>query len=501
VAANQTKTLQAYAYVGVTNSTVHSANYSFDRECEGQTPMASAGYPLDNPGGFVTTPDLVGTYTYTLDKAGDRTSVNGTSYSPNTINQYTSVGGNLVTNGNDHEIQTYGGFAYTYMRDQELTKITWPQVLTYDLAYDALGRCVKRTVNPGNVTTYYIYDGEKPILEYNVNNALVGFDLYGKGIDEIIERGAYGTDNQWHWYFQQQDHEGSVTHLTDASGNIIERYRYDAFGAPSIYAPNWTVRNTSSYNNRFLFTGREYAGAWVYEYRARVYHSGLGRFMSEDPKLFDAGDYNLFRYCHNDPIDFTDPMGLEGEASLYRDVADRSSPGNYVLRENGKVVYTGRANINGFMKDDHGNQTRGIPKGDYTLQPKQQDGVYKAGQPAITGQGLKPGQPTPDYKPDAVLVHEKGPLGEPDSKACVTLDREGVDRTKEVMDRNLDKGGTKFHVVEPTKRDGDQGGSDARTQKPPDASSVEQRAIEQGKEEAQGAASAVIHTKPYEQRK
>jgi hypothetical protein len=33
--------------------------------------------------------------------------------------------------------------------------------------------------------------------------------------------------------------------------------------------------------------------------------------MSEDPKLFDAGDYNLFRYCHNDPIDMTDPMGTE----------------------------------------------------------------------------------------------------------------------------------------------------------------------------------------------
>jgi len=33
--------------------------------------------------------------------------------------------------------------------------------------------------------------------------------------------------------------------------------------------------------------------------------------MSEDPKLFDAGDYNLFRYVHNDPIDFTDPMGLD----------------------------------------------------------------------------------------------------------------------------------------------------------------------------------------------
>ena len=33
--------------------------------------------------------------------------------------------------------------------------------------------------------------------------------------------------------------------------------------------------------------------------------------MSEDPKLFDAGDYNLFRYCHNDPIDLTDATGTE----------------------------------------------------------------------------------------------------------------------------------------------------------------------------------------------
>jgi hypothetical protein len=36
--------------------------------------------------------------------------------------------------------------------------------------------------------------------------------------------------------------------------------------------------------------------------------------MSEDPKGFDAGDYNLFRYVHNDPLDRTDPMGLADEA-------------------------------------------------------------------------------------------------------------------------------------------------------------------------------------------
>jgi RHS repeat-associated protein len=113
------------------------------------------------------------------------------------------------------------------------------------------------------------------------------------------------------FFFYHQDHEGSVTHLTDANGTIIEKYRYDVFGTPSFYNGGDVQISTSAYNNRFLFTGREYLGAWIYDYRARLYHGYLGRFMSEDPKGFDAGDYNLFRYCHNDPIDNVDPMGLE----------------------------------------------------------------------------------------------------------------------------------------------------------------------------------------------
>jgi hypothetical protein len=45
--------------------------------------------------------------------------------------------------------------------------------------------------------------------------------------------------------------------------------------------------------------------------------------MSEDPKGFDAGDYNLFRYCHNDPEDLTDPMGLADlTPAVYKAVDD-----------------------------------------------------------------------------------------------------------------------------------------------------------------------------------
>jgi uncharacterized protein RhaS with RHS repeats len=35
----------------------------------------------------------------------------------------------------------------------------------------------------------------------------------------------------------------------------------------------------------------------------------LARFLQPDPKQFAAGDYNLYRYCHNDPINKTDPTG------------------------------------------------------------------------------------------------------------------------------------------------------------------------------------------------
>ena len=98
----------------------------------------------------------------------------------------------------------------------------------------------------------------------------------------------------------------------------MERYRYDVFGLPTIQGPppNYTQLSATAYNNRFLFTGREYAATYnaafsFYEYRARAYSPTLGRFMSEDPKVFDAGDYNLYRYCHNDPLDLTDPMGLD----------------------------------------------------------------------------------------------------------------------------------------------------------------------------------------------
>ena len=249
------------------------------------------------------------TVAYTWDKAGNRTNVNDSisgsvNYTPDDINRYTQVGNGRRYDRREHQIGAYQSNVYSYESDTFLAKVVGGTggSNTYLLYYDALGRCVKRTLN--NSTTYYVYDGDKAIVETGATSAT---NVYGIGIDEIVFR-TIGSTNYWYY----QDHEGSVTHVTSGS-SIIESYRYDVFGAPSIADGNGNdiTQSGSAINNRFMFTGREYAQTFgIYEYRNRAYHPGLGRFMSEDPKGFAAGDYNLFRYGKNDPDDLTDPMGL-----------------------------------------------------------------------------------------------------------------------------------------------------------------------------------------------
>jgi len=78
---------------------------------------------------------------------------------------------------------------------------------------------------------------EKPILEYGTGAVSVGTNVYGKGIDEILERVAGRFGRSMAYVFPQQNHEGSVTLLIDPSGVVLERYRYDAFARQASTRP------------------------------------------------------------------------------------------------------------------------------------------------------------------------------------------------------------------------------------------------------------------------
>jgi RHS repeat-associated protein len=321
--------------------------------------LTNAQYTVPSGGSAARTAD------YTWDKAGNRTrltdSVAGIyNYGVNNLNQYTTDGtsGGAITPGSEHELLNYQNVNYTYINDTHLSSVSGMDInggqSTYQLSYDALGRCVARVLTGStSSTTYYIYDVEKPILEYHSWSSPSAANVYGRGIDEILMRTDYSPNRT---IYYQDDHEGSVTHLTDSSGAVIESYKYDAFGKPTI---NGGALTASAFGNRFMFTGREYVSQFgVYEYRNRAYHPGLGRFMSEDPKGFAAGDNNFFRYCGNDPVDRTDPMGLsdlslDAQQGIDQSGAHQGGASQQIAKAQVAIqVYVGAHNIEAIARAD-----------------------------------------------------------------------------------------------------------------------------------------------------
>jgi RHS repeat-associated protein len=158
------------------------------------------------------------------------------------------------------------------------------------------------------VTRFITYDEWNPIYEWEASGNALAANFYGTKADEIIGR----WDSSWGFLSYKQDKQGNVVTVLDQGGAIVEKYRYDAFGQPTISDWNGNGRTSSAIGNRFMYTGREYIQELsIYDYRHRMYHPGLGRFLQTDPTGFDAGDMNLFRYCADDPVDHSDPMGLD----------------------------------------------------------------------------------------------------------------------------------------------------------------------------------------------
>ena len=178
--------------------------------------------------------------------------------------------------------------------------------------YDGMNRLKEINTKAGDIQKNH-YDGEGLRAELEENGKLVSF-LYSDGEAVLEDSEAAGitryirglglltsdSESARTYYHYASDDLGSITHITDEEGNILNRYEYDAFG-------NFTVKE-ETIPNRFAFTGEQYDPVTSQYYlRARFYNPVIGRFLNEDTYYGDG--LNLYAYCLNNPVYYVDPSG------------------------------------------------------------------------------------------------------------------------------------------------------------------------------------------------
>ena len=224
-----------------------------------------------------------------------------TSYMPNGLNEYGSIGNQTSTYDLNGNLMTWypPGGEQTYAYDSENRLITAAvggtstPTISYD--YDGLGRRVSKTVN--GVVTSYLLDGDEEIAEYNGSTLLRRY-ITGPGVDDRIAHLEVATATKTYYH---TNHQGSVMAMTDNVGNVTESMSYDEYG-----------NGTPSTGEQFGYTGRRFdPETGLYYYRARYYAPQLGRFLQTDPVGY-KDDIDLYTYTGNDPLDRTDPSGNEG---------------------------------------------------------------------------------------------------------------------------------------------------------------------------------------------
>ena len=258
----------------------------------------NTSYTYDDNGNMITS----GNSTYKYDNLNRLISINGDSIFYSFTNpgnprlfkdtEYKFEGRRLVGISEDLGVDEQKTVDYTYNSNGLIIK----KVLGYWYADDR---------DSEEYTTKYYYDGEKLITEIGPRNRL-DFLYDENGI-------LYGLiKDSSRKYFYIRDFMSNILGLVDNSGNIVVKYKYDAYGN------RISITDTSGCDlgniNPFRYKGYYYDDdVEMYYCKSRFYVPLWHRWLNSDsinylePKNITS--LNLFTYCNNNPVMYVDENG------------------------------------------------------------------------------------------------------------------------------------------------------------------------------------------------
>jgi len=262
----------------------------------------------------VTNPVYAWTQTYNVSRG----------YSADGLNRYNSVSSGswaatyTPTYDARGNLTSAGGSTYQYRAENQLKSSTSDGISLY---YDPLNRLAEYDTT---ISTRFVYDGGEIAAEVDGSGNILRRYITGAGADEplVWYEGSGTSDKRW----LVADERGSIIAVTNSAGQQLAINTYDDFGIPA-----------STNLGRFQYTGQ----AWLpelglYYYKARMYSATLGRFLQTDPIGYGDGP-NWYNYVGGDPINNSDPDGLDQESSAASETTNGSAP-------NKNIVVTGAKN-------------------------------------------------------------------------------------------------------------------------------------------------------------
>ena len=207
-----------------------------------------------------------------------------------------------------NKVQNLDGSGDDYQYNLDGSTIGTPALST--LEYDPFtGMTSSITSAQGGKTSFQYQNGTQRVLKTSGGSTLY---LHGNMRQPLLELGhepmlyIYGptgllamndgtTD-----YFVSKDHLGSTRAVRDKDNRVQAYFSYLPFGGEA-------QKHGETVAFRYRYTGQEFdEETGLYNYRARLYDTGLGRFYEVDP----ANEYSTpYAYVANNPIDYSDPSG------------------------------------------------------------------------------------------------------------------------------------------------------------------------------------------------
>lgn len=202
----------------------------------------------------------------------------------------------------DGNMSSDGSKCYTYNDENQLSQVkdcaTGQIIAQYVYDYQGNRLIKKNYVNGTLNNTVYSPSDEFETKKLAATGAIENTTYYFVNGQQVAKKNPDGSK-----VFIHNDHLGSSSVVTNATGTKVEETKYDP----------WGEVKSGGTKTKFQYTGQEKdIESGLNYYNFRYYNSHIRRFSQPDdiiPNPYDPQSLNRYSYVNNNPLRYTDPSG------------------------------------------------------------------------------------------------------------------------------------------------------------------------------------------------